>query len=177
MTSILDNLPPWPQLSFVIATQIARLDMAKSFLTMTELESFTQALLSFDTWKQFISTRDHIPAFRVRAMISEQFIPYLYQHRPCCRSPFDLQELCKAALDIQTPNSPVPMPTTVEPTHTDFVPLLDIYHTLEFDMAAMMEQRKLDEFKAQEEVLQEEESTPTVNISIYLCMYVKKKKN
>ncbi|KAI8364102.1 hypothetical protein BD560DRAFT_425671 [Blakeslea trispora] len=40
----------------------------------------------------------------------------------------------------------------------DQVPLMDVYHTLELDMAAMIEQRKLEEFEAQEELNEAEEA-------------------
>lgn len=163
MSSILDNLPPWPQLSFVLAKQLLRLNIPQTFLTATEQESFTQALTSFDSWTNFIS-KDHINVFRVRTMISEQLIPFFSNHGSCCQSPLDLKDLCSQAHQIQQ-SSPVPTPIK-EFVNSDHVPLLDIFHTLEFDMADMMEQRKLDEYKAQEEA-QEEETTPTVNISVF----------
>lgn len=169
MTSLLDNLPPWPQLSFVLGKQILRLDIAKSFLTTPETESFNQALTSFEVWKEFISSSEQLTTFRVRAMISEQFIPYFFHHRPCCRSPFDLEELCKQAQCLQdTKASPMPMSLTPEETflssNTDHVPLLDIYHSLEFDMAAMIEQRKLDEYQAQEEAHEDDATTAVMMI-------------
>ncbi|RCI06534.1 Transcriptional activator spt7 [Rhizopus stolonifer] len=40
---------------------------------------------------------------------------------------------------------------------SDDVPLIDIFHTLEFDMPAMIEQRKLEEFEAQEQLNEAEE--------------------
>ncbi|KAI8378270.1 hypothetical protein EDC96DRAFT_219367 [Choanephora cucurbitarum] len=40
----------------------------------------------------------------------------------------------------------------------DQVPLMDVFHTLELDMAAMIEQRKLEEFEAQEELNEAEEA-------------------
>ncbi|KAG2235759.1 hypothetical protein INT48_000985 [Thamnidium elegans] len=134
-----------------------RLDIPQTFLTATEQESFTQALASFDSWTSFIS-KDHINVFRVRTMISEQLIPFFSNHGSCCQSPLDLKDLCLQAHQIQQ-SSPVPTPIK-EFVNSDHIPLLDIFHTLEFDMADMMEQRKLDEYKAQEEA-QEEESTPT----------------
>lgn len=180
MTSLLDNLPPWPQLSFVLAKQLLKLDIAKSFLTVPETESFNQALNSFECWKEFISSTEQLTTFRVRAMLSEQFIPYFFHHRPCCRSPFDLAELCKKAHCVQdTKSSPMPMSLAPEepllPSNTDHVPLLDIYHTLEFDMAAMVEQRKLDEYQAQEEVHEDDPTTTVkskiqqVNYSVLTC--------
>jgi hypothetical protein len=56
--------------------------------------------------------------------------------------------------------------------NTDHVPLLDIYHTLEFDMAAMIEQRKLEAYHAQEEAQEHEKddsaATATAStVSIY----------
>lgn len=175
MTSILDNLPPWPQLSFVLAKQLLKLNIANTFLTVPESESFVQALSSFECWKAFISNSEQLTTFRVRAMLSEQFIPYFSHHRPCCRSPFDLEELCRQAHCLpDTKSSPMPMSPAPEelilPSNTDHVPLLDIYHTLEFDMAAMIEQRKLDEYQTQEEV-HEEDPTTTVCVSIIYPMY------
>lgn len=167
MTSLLDNLPPWPQLSFVLAQQVLKLDIAKLFLSVPEIESFNHSLSSFECWKEFI-TNEQLTTFRVRAMLSEQFIPYFSHHRPCCRSPFDLVELCKQAHCLQDKSSPMPMSLAPEepslPSNTDHVPLLDIYHTLEFDMAAMVEQRKLDEYQAQEEV---HEDDPTTTVCVH----------
>ncbi|KAI9259782.1 hypothetical protein EDC94DRAFT_612072 [Helicostylum pulchrum] len=161
MSSILNNLPPWPQLSFVLAKEMLRLEIPQRFLTATEQESFTQALTSFDSWTMFIS-KDHINVFRVRTMISEQLIPFFSnQENCCCQSPLDLKKLCLQAHQIEQSS---PVPTAIkEFVNSDHVPLLDIFHTLEFDMADMMEQRKLDEFKTQEEA-QEEESAPTFTI-------------
>ncbi|KAI8984540.1 hypothetical protein BDF20DRAFT_394859 [Mycotypha africana] len=42
-------------------------------------------------------------------------------------------------------------------TITDDVPLIDVFHTLEFDKTAMIEQRKLEEFEAQQQLNEAEE--------------------
>ncbi|CEG71789.1 hypothetical protein RMATCC62417_07459 [Rhizopus microsporus] len=42
-------------------------------------------------------------------------------------------------------------------TVADSVPIIDVFHTLELDRAAMIEQRKLEEFEAQEELNEAEE--------------------
>ncbi|CAO3619766.1 unnamed protein product [Mucor hiemalis] len=169
-TSFLDRLPAWPQLSYVLAKELTKLDIPKSFLTFTEIESMNQALISFATWKEFIEPLDnnetHLTAFRVRAMLAEQFIPHVFHSgKPCCQH--IKVNFAKLIQQFHVPDSsPIPTSSTIEtandqtpPNNTDHVPLLDIYHTLEFDMAAMIEKRKLEEYHAQ----QEEEAQQEVN--------------
>lgn len=169
---------PWPQLSFALAKQMVKLDTHKAFLTPAEMETFTQALVSFKTWKEFIdspnsSSSNNLIAFRVRAMLSEQFIQSPHNNtnsdrRPCCQYNIDLDQVYQEAQQIDMSKeekerevSPKPTITTIngqeqqqqceeQTNSSDHVPLLDIYHTLEFDMAAMIEQRKLEEHQAQE---------------------------
>lgn len=188
---LLDRLPPWPQLSYVLAKELTQLDIPKSFLTFTEIESMNQALISFASWKEFIEPLDnsetHLTAFRVRAMLTEQFIPHVFHsNKPCCQHiKVNLAKL-KEQLDLSDsppiPTSTLTMTTTTIETaqvndkqqqlvphsniNTDHVPLLDIYHTLEFDMAAMVEKRKLEEYHAQqeEEVQQEVDQSSTLKI-------------
>jgi transcriptional activator SPT7 len=160
------SLPPWPQLSFCLAKQLVKLDIHKSFLTPVETDTLTHSLHSYSTWKDFISSStNNLIAFRVRAMLSEQFIQSDQEQRCCSHSQIDLNQLCHEArqLDIQScANTSSPTPSSQQHqqqteqaqeanSNSDHVPLLDIYHTLEFDMAAMIEQRKLEEHQAQEE--------------------------
>lgn len=200
---LLDRLPPWPQLSYVLAKELTKLDIPKSFLTFTEIESMNQALISFANWKAFIEPLDHnnnnnnsethLTAFRVRAMLTEQFIPHVFHsNKPCCQHiKVNLAKLIQQ-LDLldspPIPTSALPLTTTSENnnqqqqqqqlvsqynnnnndnSNTDHVPLLDIYHTLEFDMAAMVEKRKLEEYHAQQEEEAQQEVDQSATVSYY----------
>lgn len=208
-TQLPAKLPPWPRLSYALAKHLVHKDVPKTFLTPAEEEHLHTALASFQQWQHFIDlkmdttagsecqfTSHQLTAFRVRALLSEQFIPHFFQHnskqedqqdRPCCQQlKLDMDKLCLEANQIQDnqettiakleipknqllPDTDSTATTSEEQQqqeeqqkhaaqNTDYVPLLDIYHTLEFDMAAMIEQRKLEEYQAQEEVHDEEKS-------------------
>ncbi|GAN00791.1 transcriptional activator spt7 [Mucor ambiguus] len=211
-TELPTKLPPWPRLSYALAKHLVHKDVPKTFLTPAEEEHLHTALVSFQQWQHFIElkmdtaagsecqfTSHQLTAFRVRALLSEQFIPHFFQHnkqedqqdRPCCQQlKLDIDKLCLEAKQIrdnrETTIAKLEIPrnqlllnadpgttTAADTTETeqqqeeeqkhaaqnsDHVPLLDIYHTLEFDMAAMIEQRKLEEYQAQEEVQDEEKS-------------------
>ncbi|KAL9559044.1 hypothetical protein MBANPS3_000607 [Mucor bainieri] len=213
-TQLPTKLPPWPRLSYALAKHLVHKDVPRTFLTPAEEEHLHTALASFQQWQHFIELKMDAPAgsecqftslqltaFRVRALLSEQFIPHFFQHnkqedqqdRPCCQQlKLDLDRLCMEAQQIQdnqeTTIAKLEIPKNQllleadsastaateeqqqqqqqqqEEQHkhaaqnSDYVPLLDIYHTLEFDMAAMIEQRKLEEYQAQEEVQDEEKS-------------------
>jgi transcriptional activator SPT7 len=201
------KLPPWLQLTYVLAKQLQKTNAADTFLTQDEAEYFNQSLGSFQHWCRFIQpdpaldskphlNQDQMAAFRVRAMLCEQFIPHFFHSdRPCCRKlKLDLNQLSLEANELNevaatvatlsiTSNSPKPtIKNEQEPfeeqtqeeeqppsqRNTDHVPLLDIYHTLEFDMAAMIEQRKLEAYHAQEEAHEHEKEDIDTTVSI--CM-------
>lgn len=204
-TQLSNKLPPWPRLSYALAKHLVNNDVPKTFLTPVEEEHLNTALVSFQQWQNFIElkldptesecqlTSNQLTAFRVRALLSEQFIPHFFhkqesQDRPCCQQlQLDIDKLCLEAkqlkdnqettiakLDIPK-NQPMNTDSTTteqldEQKHaaqnSDHVPLLDIYHTLEFDMAAMIEQRKLEEYQAQEEVQDEEKSHNNSNSTV-----------
>ncbi|KAK4516715.1 Nucleolar GTP-binding protein 1 [Mucor velutinosus] len=216
-TQLPTKLPPWPRLSYALAKHLVHKDVPKTFLTPAEEEHLHTALASFQQWQHFIElkmdtaagpecqfTSHQLTAFRVRALLSEQFIPHFFQHnkqedqqnRPCCQQlRLDIDKLCLEARQIQDnqettiakleiPKNQLLLDTDSTTTITaeeqqqiqqdeqqhaaqnsDHVPLLDIYHTLEFDMAAMIEQRKLEEYQAQEEAHDEEKSQNNNNNS------------
>ncbi|EPB89608.1 hypothetical protein HMPREF1544_03540 [Mucor circinelloides 1006PhL] len=206
-TQLSNKLPPWPRLSYALAKHLVNNDVPKTFLTPVEEEHLNTALVSFQQWQNFIElkldptesecqlTSNQLTAFRVRALLSEQFIPHFFhkqesQDRPCCQQlQLDIDKLCLEAkqlkdnqettiakLDIPK-NQPMNTDSTTteqldEQKHaaqnSDHVPLLDIYHTLEFDMAAMIEQRKLEEYQAQEEVQDEEKSHNNSNSTLHI---------
>ncbi|KAG0172229.1 Transcriptional activator spt7 [Apophysomyces sp. BC1034] len=210
----LNHLPPWPQLSFVLAKDISAKGMHTKFLTPSETQYFEDAIDTFSKWLAFTTTlrtdaptpadntiaEPEIAAFRVRSMLFEQFIPHLFHSdRPCCReSRIDLDQLCQLAYALPLPDpselDSLPPPrahqqqsytkpsssqstpaaednetgsTGIEPDTSATVgllsaeqmaqvPLWDIYHTLEYDHKAMIEQQKLEEFEAQAELNEEE---------------------
>lgn len=185
----------WSRFLYLLARQVAKNNIPETFLTTEELECLNQALSSAEQWESFFKgdnsttqllSLEQIAAFRVRAMLSEQLIqPCLNQHymnTPCCQS----SSLIIAELDQlsdldnngneSTMNSPIPFlqENTVETETKTFssshVPLLDIYHTLEFDRDAMIEQRKLEAHQEQEE-LQEKPDNSTVNTSLNCFLY------
>ncbi|CEP17453.1 hypothetical protein [Parasitella parasitica] len=202
-TSLPSKLPPWPRLSYALAIHLVKNDIPKTFLTLAEEEHLNTALATFQQWESFIEpkidttkpdyqfTSNELTAFRVRALLSEQFIPHFFeknnQDRSCCQQfKLDIDKLCLEAEEINDnqettiakldiPKKQLPKTESVPSTtstaqeqqdeqqnrtiqNSDHVPLLDIYHTLEFDMAAMIEQRKLDEYQALEEGLNEEKN-------------------
>ncbi|KAI8980411.1 hypothetical protein BDB01DRAFT_796328 [Pilobolus umbonatus] len=76
---------------------------------------------------------------------------------------------------IETPNAAditedgrIKEKTAEEQGQNDDVPLRDIFHTLELDRTAMIEQRKLEEFEAQEELNDTEEQKRSVDKSLSL---------
>ncbi|KAL0092816.1 hypothetical protein J3Q64DRAFT_1231691 [Phycomyces blakesleeanus] len=212
------RLPPWNQLSYVLAKDIFKNNLHSEFLTGPETLYFESAVETFTTWLAFMSpardygvsvandtiTEPEIVAFRIRSMIFEKFIPHLYHsNRPCCRNlHLDLAQLCESARHLQipdpaavaeasiqrkkaltnlketnhakTPNSsqnpdeetdnepaikvePPSSLGTIPIEQVEKVPIREIYQTLEYDQAAMIEQKKLQEFEAQEELNEEEE--------------------
>jgi hypothetical protein len=207
-TSLPSKLPPWPRLSYALAKHLQKNDIPKTFLTPVEQDYLKSALISFQQWQNFIEpkinindpnhqlTGNQLTAFRVRALLSEQFIPHFFHKndngdRPCCQNlKLDIDKLCLEAkqvndsqettivkLDIPKNQSSMPDPVNniVEEQqneyqkhvsqNSDHVPLLEIYHTLEFDMTAMIEQRKLEEYQAREEAHDEERKNNNNNNS------------
>ncbi|KAI8644737.1 hypothetical protein BD408DRAFT_412817 [Parasitella parasitica] len=202
-TSLPSKLPPWPRLSYALAMHLVKNDIPRTFLTSAEEEHLNTALVSFQQWQSFIEPKidatkpDHqftssqLTAFRVRTLLSEQFIPHFFhkdaRHRPCCQnSKLNIDKLCLEAKEVNDnhettiarldiPENQVSKTDTMplitfkaEGQHdeqqkrttqnSDHIPLLDIFHTVEFDKAAMVEQRKLEESQAQEERLNEEKN-------------------
>ncbi|KAF7724387.1 Transcriptional activator spt7 [Apophysomyces ossiformis] len=116
----LNHLPPWSQLSFVLAKDISEKGIHTRFLTPSETQYFEAALDTFAKWLAFTAvlrtdspttaeytrTEPEIAAFRVRSMLFEQFIPHLFHSdRPCCReSRIDLDRLCESAYALPMPN-------------------------------------------------------------------------
>jgi hypothetical protein len=115
-----ENLPPWPQLSYTLATSLYKQGQHKTFLTPSECGLFEKALGSYSEWIHFLDNNTDIVCFRTRAMLAEQLL--------------------------------LP-PTKAE----EEIPILDVFHSLEFDMPAMLEQRKLDyeEQQKHEELMEE----------------------
>ncbi|KAI9315156.1 hypothetical protein BX666DRAFT_1959745 [Dichotomocladium elegans] len=119
-------IPPWPHLSFVLAKEIIEKKWHRGFLTATEIEHFESAAETYGCWFEFINTSHgnqsdkSIPeramtALRVRAMLTEQFLPHIYHSdRPCCcgnrANTTDLDQLYEKARSLQLPETPPDKP-------------------------------------------------------------------
>ncbi|KAI8880280.1 Bromodomain-containing protein [Backusella circina FSU 941] len=123
-----ENNPPWPQLSYTLATSLYQQGQHKTFLTQSECDLFEKALASYSDWIHFLDNNTDLVCFRTRAMLAEQLLL---------------------------------------PTSADEIPVLDVYHSLEFDMPVMLEQRRLDyeEQQKNEEVIEERKVIPILNDS------------
>ncbi|GAA5801474.1 hypothetical protein HPULCUR_006922 [Helicostylum pulchrum] len=89
-------------------------------------------------------------------LITREWQTFVEIHLKKSASPALHNTVEEAKQEASTPapnNKPIEEPAIV----TDNVPLRDIFHTLESDRAAMIEQRKLEEFEAQEELNEAEE--------------------
>ncbi|KAI9264766.1 hypothetical protein BY458DRAFT_513918 [Sporodiniella umbellata] len=237
------KITPWKPVSFELAKYLLKNEIHKQFLTTKECTYFENASSSFSIWIAFISLQQQredknadvlgTTVFRVRSMLYEQLIPYLfYSDKPCCQQ-IPLDDILRDANELEIPKeseiakswntfldeyihskdvlppiteneldskdstsetgSKIPFEvknathdTEIKKENDDFtnaeaetelktkvaqadktleeitmaadsVPIIDIFHTLELDRAAMVEQRKLEEFEAQEELNEAEE--------------------
>ena len=132
----------WTQLTYLLAHQVIKLDLVKSFLNIPETEAFHEALTSFESWQDFIQD-NKTTTFRVRVMLFEQFVRYS-SDKPCCQNKNPKWN------ELLYPSS-IPLQQLQNYITTDHVPLLDTYHTLEFDMTAMLEQRKLEQERQEQQ--------------------------
>ncbi|KAI9268278.1 hypothetical protein BDA99DRAFT_603761 [Phascolomyces articulosus] len=114
------GLPPWPQLTFVLSKEIIKNDLHNTFLTSTESHHFEAAVESYSQWYAFINGTNEdyhaypiseraLSAMRVRAMLTEQFIPHVYHsERLCCQHAkiIDLDRICQETRSLQLPDIP-----------------------------------------------------------------------
>ncbi|KAI8364636.1 uncharacterized protein BYT42DRAFT_589889 [Radiomyces spectabilis] len=190
-------LPPWLPLSFVLATHLYDNCLHVTFLTSSEAQYFEDAVRSYHDWVTFITCREkpasasatgtllteaQIAAFRVRAMLSDQFIAYTYSStRLCCHDThvnfnmiFEKARLITSQIDdLSASEHSMPTHDTsrnydqnenmaeASPhadlmimSDTEVIPLQCVYHTLEEDLATMIEQRKIQEFEAKQALTQ-----------------------
>lgn len=116
------SLPPWPQLSYVMAKEIQQLEWHKGYLTPTEIQHYESAIESYGRWFAFITAShenlQEVPlseramaAMRVRAMLTECLVPHLFHtDRPCCRTfQLDIDQLCDTARSLNLPDVPSPV--------------------------------------------------------------------
>ncbi|RCH96339.1 Transcriptional activator spt7, partial [Rhizopus stolonifer] len=161
---------PTPQLLYTLAKQVSRYELLDILLTKTELEYFKQALTSFQEWQAFIQLESTSPplseyqraAFRVRVMLVEQLIPRLFGLG--CPGLLE-RELVQTSTESENTS---PRPNIHFEDNDNHLCLLDVYHTLEFDMAAMLEYKeRLDEIQAQEAATQEQETPQEKKLALF----------
>ncbi|KAI7882180.1 hypothetical protein K492DRAFT_206338 [Lichtheimia hyalospora FSU 10163] len=120
-------LPPWPQLSFVMAKEILQHEWHKGYLTPTEIQHYESAIESYGRWFAFITAShenlQEVPlseramtAMRVRAMLTEWLVPHLFHtDRPCCRTfQLDIDQLCDTVRSLDLPDIPSPVQLPVQ---------------------------------------------------------------